>query len=128
MCWQQVNPVLGAQVELGPPLSVSHWQLPSVFVWRQAYVPQLQVSPAPGHPRSAQQTPFATLVLEHAGPLSVLPDSSVHSHCDVPAEKQLPPVAPVIPPSGDPHAPRTTAASAVTTAKIAIGRPMRGGT
>jgi hypothetical protein len=73
-CWQQVNPAFGVQLVLGPGFSMPQVQLPSALVWRHVYELQLHVRPAPGHPRSAQQTPFGTLLLEHAAPLGVFPD------------------------------------------------------
>lgn len=124
-CWQQVNPVFGVQVDAGPPLSVSQEQLPSGAVCRHPYVAQLHVRPAAGHPRSAQQTPFVTVVLEHAGPVRVFPDWRVHTHVEVPEAKQLPPA---IPASGLPQAPRRAAASAPSAASDPIVRPMGRGT
>ena len=77
-----MKPAFGAHVEFGPPLSVSHEQLPLVAVSRQAYDPQLHVSPLPGQPSSAQHTPWVTEVLEHEGPVTVEPDWRRHTHSE----------------------------------------------
>ena len=66
------------QVVVGPPVDVrEHEQLPSALICLHEYDVHWQVSPVPGHCRSAQQTPLGTIESLHDPPVKPVPVSIV---------------------------------------------------